>query len=144
MIGTTVTYENREMGQSYLIACFHTCLQLSDEELEVEMCKILGCDRMNDRERCHLTFIDHNKLRGLTLLGEQIDNKTEIALKRFFPESLKDLHNNEVFGNFSYLYRDSKAKEVIWMNKYYNDIKGFVRSLQISSAKLYDEESARE
>ncbi|QOI72446.1 hypothetical protein pEaSNUABM50_00430 [Erwinia phage pEa_SNUABM_50] len=144
MIGSTVIFEYHEMCYPYHIACFHTHKQLTNEELEAEMCKVLGWDEMDDWHRHSLKFIDHNRLRGLTILGEEIDPDIIRALKRFFPESLKGMGGDQSFGNFSYQYYDAKANEVIWMNLYQEELQECLHELQKASAILYQERRSRE
>lgn len=144
MIGSTVIFEYNEMCLPYVIACFHTHEQLTNKELEEEICKVLGWGEMNDHYRQSLTFIDHNRIRGLTILGEEIDPTIKRNLKRFFPESLKDMDDDHTFGNFRYKYCDNKADEVIWMNMYQDALKDCLHELQAKSAKEYKERRASE
>ncbi|EBS4516511.1 hypothetical protein DQT32_03680 [Salmonella enterica subsp. enterica serovar Braenderup] len=143
MIGSTVIFEYHEMCYPYHIACFHSDHQLSTEQLKAEMCKLLGWDSMDDWYSQSLTFIDHNRLRGLTILGEEIDNDTKRALRRFFPEALKDMGNDHAFGNFSYQYYDAKANEVIWMNQYHDEMKEHLSGILHEAAERYKKERER-
>lgn len=143
MIGSTVIYEYHEQGSPYVIACFHTSEQLTNEELEKEMLRVLNKKSFDDWHKQCLIFIDHNRLRGLTILGEEIDNDTKRALRRFFPEALKDMGNDHAFGAFSYQYYDVKANEVIWMNQYHDEMKEYLSGILRESAKRYKEERAK-
>lgn len=137
MIGSTIIYEFHEMCCPYHIACIHTDEQLTDEQLLEKLQQLTGRSLDNDNIERYVTIIDHNRLRGLTILGEEIDNNIILELRKFFPESVENMADDTAFGSFSYKFSEQKAAEFVWNNRCAGEISEFMAERNARKAQEY-------
>lgn len=129
-LGTTCIFDHQEMCCPHILYVVHFTERLTLEEAREKMSSITGENlREGEYYSVALNYIDNTRLYHLVQLGEETNEvkKAKDTLLRYRPQILERTLRGERSDPLFLKYYDADAAEYLRQQRFYTEIKEFVR-----------------